>query len=73
MIQYNWDQGELYEKMYVFFSFYQFKPDGSIDKEKDKGILEEMIKDEELRKKYLNAIEECDVSGTNHLFALKRF
>ncbi|CAH1392068.1 unnamed protein product [Nezara viridula] len=37
------------------------KADGSIDKQKDKEALEEIVKDDELKAKLLVAIEECDV------------
>ncbi|XP_014288233.1 uncharacterized protein [Halyomorpha halys] len=40
-----------------------FKADGTIDREKEKPIPEEIVKDEELKKKYLKAIEECDTSA----------
>ncbi|CAH1392073.1 unnamed protein product, partial [Nezara viridula] len=40
-----------------------FKPDGSIDREKERAIPEEIIKDEELKKKYMKAIDECDTSA----------
>ncbi|CAH1392070.1 unnamed protein product [Nezara viridula] len=39
------------------------KPDGSIDKQKDKEALEEIVKDEELKAKLLVAIEECGVTA----------
>ncbi|KAE8573079.1 general odorant-binding protein 28a [Halyomorpha halys] len=40
-----------------------FKADGSIDREKEKAIPEEIIKDDELKKKYHKAIDECDASA----------
>ncbi|CAH1392069.1 unnamed protein product [Nezara viridula] len=39
----------------------KIKADGSIDKQKDKEALEEIVKDDELKAKLLVAIEECDV------------
>ncbi|CAH1392066.1 unnamed protein product [Nezara viridula] len=38
-----------------------FKDDGSIDIKKDKKLLEEALQDEELREKYLKAVDECDI------------
>ncbi|CAH1392071.1 unnamed protein product [Nezara viridula] len=35
------------------------KPDGSIDRKMEKEIPEEVVKDEKLKNKYLQAIEEC--------------
>lgn len=55
-----------YRKHLRYLSFDQFKPDGTIDREKEKAIPEEIIKDEEMKKKYMKAIDECDISGTNH-------
>ncbi|KAE8573080.1 uncharacterized protein [Halyomorpha halys] len=40
-----------------------FKADGTIDREKQKAIPQEIVKDEELKKKYLKAIDECDTSA----------
>ncbi|XP_066908384.1 uncharacterized protein [Halyomorpha halys] len=40
-----------------------FKEDGSIDRTKEKELTEKLAKDEELKKKLLKAIDECDVSA----------
>ncbi|XP_066908382.1 uncharacterized protein [Halyomorpha halys] len=40
-----------------------FKEDGSIDRVKEKAIPEEIIKDEEIKIKFFEAIDECDVSA----------
>nr|WVD93604.1 odorant binding protein 27 [Graphosoma rubrolineatum] len=40
-----------------------FKPDGSIDVEKEKTLPEEIGKDEEKKKKILKGIEKCDPSA----------
>ncbi|XP_014288237.1 uncharacterized protein [Halyomorpha halys] len=40
-----------------------FKPDGSIDREKQKPLVEELVKDEDMKKSYMKAIEECDISA----------
>nr|BCX55344.1 odorant-binding protein 8 [Plautia stali] len=38
------------------------KGDGSIDKKKDRELLDEVITDENLKKKYFKALDECDVA-----------
>ncbi|KAE8573078.1 Odorant-binding protein 42 isoform X2 [Halyomorpha halys] len=40
-----------------------FKADGSIDKGKQKPLIEESVKDEEMKMKYLKAVEDCDASA----------
>nr|WVD93602.1 odorant binding protein 25 [Graphosoma rubrolineatum] len=40
-----------------------FKPDGSIDKAKAKEMTEEVIHDEELKKKFFKAIDECELTA----------
>ncbi|CAH1392074.1 unnamed protein product [Nezara viridula] len=39
------------------------KSDGTIDKEVEKKVIDELIKDDGLKKKYMKAIEECDISA----------
>ncbi|KAE8573031.1 general odorant-binding protein 19d [Halyomorpha halys] len=39
------------------------KSDGSIDIEKEKELIEKLVKEDELKKKLLKAIEECDFTA----------
>ncbi|XP_014288231.1 uncharacterized protein [Halyomorpha halys] len=41
----------------------KFKKDGSIDIAKEKEMTEEGVKNEDLKKKFLKAIDECDTSA----------
>ncbi|KAE8573082.1 uncharacterized protein [Halyomorpha halys] len=47
----------LFEKTEVF------KKDGTIDREREKEMIEKVVKDEDLKKKFLKATDECDVSA----------
>ncbi|KAE8573081.1 uncharacterized protein [Halyomorpha halys] len=47
----------------LFEKYDVFKKDGSIDIAKEKEMTEEGVKNEDLKKKFLKAIDECDTSA----------